>query len=210
MLVVPTASMVPGRSKIPDPSRTSAISRVGAPGDTMGAMTADDLTLLAQAAAQGDDRALNELVLATQAKVHRLCSHLGSLADADDLAQETYLRALRALPTYRSEAPVIVWLLSIARHVCADHVRRRVRRAEIDQRFPTRSAPTEPDHRIVIDDLVARLDPDQASAFILTQELGLSYEEAAAICDCPIGTIRSRVARARATLVAQVRAAEAG
>jgi RNA polymerase sigma-70 factor, ECF subfamily len=179
-------------------------------GDTMWPMTADDLTVLAQAAAEGDDRALNELVLATQAKVHRLCVRLGSVTDAEDLTQETYLRALKALPRYRSDAPVIVWLLSIARHVCADHVRRKVRRAEIDQRYPARFAPSPPDHRIVVDDLVARLDPDQASAFVLTQELGLSYEEAAAVCDCPIGTIRSRVARARATLVAQVRAADAG
>jgi RNA polymerase sigma-70 factor, ECF subfamily len=169
----------------------------------------DPLSLLAQAAANGDDDALAELVARTQATVHRLCAHLGSPGDADDLTQETYLRALQGLPRFRGESPVQVWLLSIARHVCADSVRRRVRRAEIDRRYPARVANTAPDQRILVEDLIARLDPDQAAAFVLTQALGLSYDEAAEVCDCPVGTIRSRVARARAVLVAGVRAADA-
>lgn len=167
-------------------------------------MAPDHLSLLAQAAAAGDDRAVGELVVATQDQVRRLCAHLASPAEAEDLAQETYLRALRALPSYRGEAPVLVWLLSIARHVCTDHVRRRVRRAEIDRRFPARPRVHEADDAVVVEDLLRRLDPDQASAFALTQVLGLSYDEAAAVCGCPVGTIRSRVARARAALVALV------
>jgi RNA polymerase sigma-70 factor (ECF subfamily) len=172
-------------------------------------MTEDHLKLLADAAAAGDDRALSELVRATQDHVRRLCAHLGSPAEADDLAQETYLRALQALPRFRGESPVLVWLLSIARHVCADHVRRRVRRAEIDRRYRARPRVTAPDDSAVADDLLGRLDPDQAAAFTLTQVLGLSYEEAAEVCGCPVGTIRSRVARARAALLDQVRSAEA-
>jgi RNA polymerase sigma-70 factor, ECF subfamily len=174
----------------------------------MEVMTEDPLSLLAQAAANGDDRALGELVSSTQAAVHRLCAHLGSPADADDLAQETYLRALQALPRYRGDAPVLVWLLSIARHVCADHVRRRVRRTAIDRRYPAPPRVSRPDHQLDVTDLVGRLDPDQATAFVLTQFLDLSYEDAAVVCDCPVGTIRSRVARARAALLAEVRAAE--
>jgi RNA polymerase sigma-70 factor, ECF subfamily len=173
-------------------------------------VTADEFTLLALAAANGDDRALGQLVRGTQPTVHRLCAHLGSPGDADDLTQETYLRALTALPRFRGDSPVMVWLLAIARHVCADHVRRRVRRSEIDRRLRPPSGVSQPDQSILIDDLIGRLDQDQASAFVLTQVLGLSYEESAAVCDCPIGTIRSRVARARAALVADVRAAETG
>lgn len=172
-------------------------------------MTGDHLTLLARAAAAGDDRALGELVGATQDQVRRLCAHLGSPADADDLAQETYLRALRALPRFRGESPVLVWLLAIARHVCTDHVRRRVRRAEIDLRYRPRPGVTAPDDSVVVEDLLGRLDTDQAAAFALTQVLGLSYDEAAEVCDCPVGTIRSRVARARAALLDQVRDADA-
>ena len=57
--------------------------------------------------------------------------------------------------------------------------------------------------------LLDAIDPDRREAFVLTQVAGLSYDEAAIVLDCPVGTIRSRVARARAHLVAEVRAAEA-
>ncbi len=60
-----------------------------------------------------------------------------------------------------------------------------------------------------IDDLVRALHPDRRDAFVLTQLVGLSYDEAAAALDCPVGTIRSRVARARADLLGLVRRAEA-
>jgi RNA polymerase sigma-70 factor (ECF subfamily) len=172
-------------------------------------MAPEDLNLLAEAAAAGDDVALRELVLATQDSVRSLCRRLGSVAEAEDLAQETYLRALRALPSYRFEAPVRVWLLSIARHVCADHVRRKARRRAIARRYRSAPEATWADHRVAVDDLVQRLDGDQAEAFVLTQELGLSYAEAAEVCDCPVGTIRSRVSRARAELASMVRAADA-
>lgn len=158
----------------------------------------------------GDDAALRDLVVATQDSVRAACRRLGSPADAEDLAQETYLRAMRSLPTYRGEAPVRVWLLSIARHVCADHIRKRSRRAGIDARFRSRPRVVQPDERFTVDDLIRSIDPAQAEAFVLTQELGLSYDEAAEMCQCPVGTIRSRVARARSALADLVLAAEAG
>jgi RNA polymerase sigma-70 factor (ECF subfamily) len=165
----------------------------------------DPLTELALAAAAGDDAALGEVVAATQHKVRRLCAHLGSANDAEDLAQETYLRAMRSLPTYRGEAPFEAWLVQIARYVCADYVRRRVRRSAIDQRYrPTTAGVTAPDHSAELAELVAVLDPDQATALVLTQLVGLSYDEAADVCGCPVGTIRSRVARARARLLEQL------
>lgn len=168
-------------------------------------MTTDPLTELALAAAAGDDAALGEVVALTQHKVRRLCAHLGSAADAEDLAQETYLRAMRSLPNYRGEAPFEAWLVQIARYVCADYVRRRVRRAAIDQRYrPGSNGVTAPDHSAELAELVSVLDPDQATALMLTQVVGLSYDEAADVCGCPVGTIRSRVARARARLLEQL------
>lgn len=175
----------------------------------MGSVGADDLQLLVDAAAHGDDLALRELVLATQVTVLGMCRRLGSADDAEDLAQETYLRAVGALPSYRGEAPVLVWLLSIARHVCADHVRRRVRRGRVERRRPVGSAHGPPEHHIELLDLLRRLDRAQAEAFVLTQELGLSYAEAAQVCGCPVGTIRSRVSRARSTLREMVLRADA-
>ena len=165
---------------------------------------------LVDAAREGDDLAVQELVRRTQPVIWRLCSVLGSEGETDDLVQDTYLRALRSLPTYRGDGPVIAWLSSIARRVCADHVRGRVRHRRmvgalclnVDDLSVT--APGNPTH-----DLLASIDPDRREAFVLTQIAGLSYEEAAGVLDCPIGTIRSRVARARTDLMAEVRAAEA-
>jgi RNA polymerase sigma-70 factor (ECF subfamily) len=112
---------------------------------------------------------------------------------------------MRSLPTYRGEAPFEAWLVQIARYVCADYVRRRVRRSAIDQRYrPTTAGVTAPDHSAELAELVAVLDPDQATALVLTQLVGLSYDEAADVCGCPVGTIRSRVARARARLLEQL------
>ncbi|MCU1398649.1 MAG: sigC [Acidimicrobiales bacterium] len=170
----------------------------------------DTLLSYARAAQHGDDLALGHLVRATQGVVWRFCCNLSSRQDADDLTQEVYVRATRNLGQYRGDAPVVSWLLSIARHVCADQIRRNQRRSRLatrlrGERVPTTMTPG----NLELHELVDALDPDRREAFVLTQLLGLSYEEAAAACDCPIGTIRSRVARARNDLMTAVRHAEA-
>jgi RNA polymerase sigma-70 factor (ECF subfamily) len=116
---------------------------------------------------------------------------------------------MRSLATYRGDAPVVIWLATIARHVCADDVRRRQRRRRLVDRLAAaareRHAPA-PD---MVDDVLAHLDGDRREAFVLTQYVGLSYEEAAVVLECPIGTIRSRVSRARSDLAAIVARSEA-
>jgi RNA polymerase sigma-70 factor (ECF subfamily) len=72
----------------------------------------DELAGWARAAREGDPVAVAALVRATQSEVHRLCAHLVDHASADDLAQETYLRALRALPSYEARSPFRPWLLA--------------------------------------------------------------------------------------------------
>ena len=128
---------------------------------------------------------------------------------ADDVTQEVFLRAYRALPAFRGDSSARTWLLSIARRTCADAVRdlRRRRRLAALMERPV----TEPDfaRSVSVEALLDGLDPERRVAFVLTQVIGLSYVEAAEVCDCPIGTIRSRVARARADLVARLGAAEA-
>ena len=170
----------------------------------------DVLLSYAWAAQHGDDVALGELVRATQTVVWRFCSNFASRHDADDLTQEVFIRAARNIGQYREEAPVVSWLLSIARHVCADQVRRNQRRARLATRLRGERPSVSVTHgTIELTSLVDALDPDRRMAFVLTQVLGLSYEEAAEVCECPIGTIRSRVARARQDLMVAVRIAEA-
>jgi RNA polymerase sigma-70 factor (ECF subfamily) len=162
------------------------------------------------AAIEGDDVAVREFVRLTQPAVWRLCNLLGSPGDEEDLTQDTFMRALRSLPSYRGESPVMGWLLSIARRVCADHVRGRQRQRRLLGALTTSATDgivADSDHTIW--GLVRGIDPDRREAFVLTQVAGLSYDEASAVLGCPVGTVRSRVARARSDLVTAVRAAEA-
>jgi RNA polymerase sigma-70 factor (ECF subfamily) len=166
----------------------------------------DEVTAAALAARTGDVGAAARFVRATHADVWRLCAHLSDRSDADDLTQETYLRAFRALPGFAARSSALTWLLAIARRVCADHLRDRRRRGRVDPvagRART-DPPAAPDvaEAVVLRGLLATLRPDRREAFVLTQVVGLSYAEAAEVCGCPVGTIRSRVARARDHLVA--------
>lgn len=164
----------------------------------------DPLRDLLDRSAEGDDTALGELIRRTQPDVHRLCSILGSKGEEDDLVQETYLRMMRSVGGFRGESSVRTWLLSIARFTCADAVRRRQRQRRLMDRLIENTTPAEePDHSVV-GALIEGLSEDRREAFALTQIVGLSYEEAAEVIGCPIGTVRSRVSRARADLMAQL------
>ena len=166
----------------------------------------DELTSVARAAGRGDRAALARFVQQTQADVWRLCAYLVDPASADDLAQDTFLRAIPALRRFRGDAPVRAWLLTIARRACAAELSARTRERQLAARLAAIPVATlcqpaaEPGAQVAADDLLAALDPDRRAAFVLTQLLGCSYAEAAAICGCPVGTIRSRVARARQDL----------
>jgi RNA polymerase sigma-70 factor, ECF subfamily len=169
----------------------------------------DELTRLLRAAQGGDRLALAGFIRGSQAEVWRLCAYLVDRQAADDLTQEVYLRAWTALPGWRGEASARTWLLAIARRTCAQAIRRRLRQVVT----PIEMAMAAGDHQVLPDpadavlliQLLAGLDPQRRAAFVVTQLLGLSYAEAAEVCGCPVGTIRSRVARARADLTNQLR-----
>lgn len=161
----------------------------------------DAATRALLAAQDGDPAGFERFVQLTLLDVTRYCRYLGSSDTYEDLVQETYLKALRSLAGYRHESPALRWLLTIARRSCADAIEQR-RRAN-------RTALTHPpahDHAAATDLalLLDSLTDEQRTAFVLTQLLGYGYDEAAMLCECPVGTIRSRVARARATLSAHI------
>lgn len=180
----------------------------------MGDPRSDDArtTALALSAGTGDRVALAAFIRATQRDVYRFLVHIGERNEAEDLTQETYLRALRSLPSFAGRSCARTWLLAIARRVAADHVRRTMARPRTTavEDWDAAMAPARQrsgfDEGVLLRELVAGLEPHRRDAFVLTQVVGLSYADAAEVCGCPIGTIRSRVARAREDLVCAMNA----
>ncbi len=198
---------------LPNPLRFIHPRAVPYPVVTVGENGLDPTTELALRAATGDVAAQAAFVRATQTDVWRLAAGLVDSGVADDLTQETYLRAFKALPGFEGRSSVRTWLLGIARRTCADHLRVVIRRRRLNARLAAQvwtSAPAaDPAHRLSTEDLLGRLSAERRTAFVLTQVVGLSYAEAAAVEEVPIGTIRSRVARARDELVTAVNQAQA-
>lgn len=165
-----------------------------------------DPTHLLLAAADGDQPALHAFVVATQADVWRFCAHLVDQDTADDLTQDTYVQAVRSMHRFRGDGSARAWLLTIARRVCADHLRHVITRREREtttspDELPGIAGTATLDTTGEVVDLLANLPHEQREALVLTQVVGLSYAEAATTVGVPVGTIRSRVARARSSLV---------
>ena len=174
-------------------------------------------TAWALAARGGDPDAADHFVRALHADVLRYVTYLsGDPQTAHDLPQDTFARAFGSLHRYEGRASARTWLLSIARRAVADSLRRAAVRPRIADTVDWQTAVegTQPrglpgfDDGIALRDLLETLPDERREAFLLTQVVGLSYEEAAGFTGCPIGTVRSRVSRARATLERVLREAE--
>ncbi|WTI41127.1 sigma-70 family RNA polymerase sigma factor [Streptomyces sp. NBC_00589] len=169
----------------------------------------ESITAWALAARGGDPDAVERFVRALHRDVLRYVAHLSSDPQAaDDLAQDTFLRALGSLHRFEGRSSARAWLLAIARRAVIDSFRHAAARPRLSDTRDWQLAAdlVQPrdlpgfDDGIALLDLLAVLPDDRREAFVLTQLMGLPYAEAAAVSNCPIGTVRSRVARARATL----------
>ena len=204
---------------VPDPS--DGRSRHRAQGTRTGRPPAREadaaVTALATAARGGTPEAVERFVRATLPDVWRYVAHLsGEPQAADDLTQETYLRALGSLPRFEGRSSARTWLLSIARRTVVDRLRRAAARPRLAdstdwqyaaERSQPRGLPGF-DDGIALRELLDALPDERRRAFVLTRLLGLPYAETASLTGCPIGTVRSRVARARTALIDSIRAAE--
>ncbi|MFF1905576.1 sigma-70 family RNA polymerase sigma factor [Kitasatospora sp. NPDC058218] len=181
-------------------------------------MDDEQVTALALAARAGRPADVEAFVRVTQRDVWRFVAHLTDVQSADDLAQETFLRALRSLPGFAGRSSARTWLLSIARRTVIDRYRTAAARPRCaalpdwQEAAERQAAPPAAgfEDGIALDDLLDRVPAQRREAFVLTQVVGLSYAEAAEVAGCPVGTVRSRVARAREELIARLRAAEGG
>ena len=125
---------------------------------------------------------------------------------ADDLVQEALMRAINNIERFKPGTNLKAWLFTIVRNEHYSQLRRRKFEAHgVDtDLLPEPSVPPDHDGKLELRDLnmaLSSLSPGQRTALILVSVSGFSYEEAAAICGCAVGTIKSRVARARETLL---------
>ncbi|MGW3910352.1 sigma-70 family RNA polymerase sigma factor [Streptomyces sp. NPDC005070] len=183
------------------------------------AVSADEsATAWALAARAGDPAAVERFVRALHRDVVRYVAHLSADPQAaEDLAQDTFLRALGSLHRFEGRSSARTWLLSIARRAVIDSLRYAAARPRSTgcadwQTAVEREQPLGLpgfDDGVALLELLAVLPDERREAFVLTQMMGLPYAEAALVSGCPVGTVRSRVARARATLIALLAEAEA-
>lgn len=164
-------------------------------------MEGDDI--LAAKAAGGDADAFTELVRRHERRVRAFLSRLARGDGADDLAQETFLKAWRLAATFRGEGSYEGWLLRIAWSLFVSRTRKRGEEP-MDPAQLTLGACEDTTARLDVERALGRLPERERAAAILCYAEGYSHGEAAAILDMPLGTLKSVVARAKAELVRQL------
>lgn len=171
--------------------------------------------VLVERVQRGEKEAFDLLVLKYQHKLIKLISrYIRDSAEVFDVAQESFLKAYRALPNFRGESAFYTWLYRIAINTAKNHLVSQSRRppdSDVDSSeaeqyegqsdlkeyaTPERMLLKEEIERTVID-AIEQLPPDLKMAITLRELEGMSYEEIALTMDCPIGTVRSRIFRAR-------------
>ncbi|WP_020393901.1 RNA polymerase sigma factor RpoE [Thiolinea disciformis] len=170
---------------------------------------------LVQRVQSGDKKSFDVLVLKYQHKVINLIiRYVHDHDTAQDVAQEAFIKAYRGLQSFRGESAFYTWLYRIAINTAKNHLVSQGRRApdfDIDaedaEQYEGESALKEyatPEHEILRDEIqtvvthaIDSLPEDLRTAIVLRELEGMSYEEIAEAMDCPIGTVRSRIFRAR-------------
>jgi len=170
--------------------------------------------VLVRKAQQGDMDAFESLVRKYQQRIYAICRRLtGAHQSADDLAQETFIKAYFALARFDAQWPLYPWLRKIALNSGLNYLKTRSRERPLnDGTMGTRNAPLsapadDPEERLEraefearFEQAVASLPSDQKSVFVLKFHEGMSYEEISRALDLPIGTVMSRLNRARQKL----------
>ena len=152
------------------------------------------------AARNGDLDAFGDLVVRYQADVWRLAVHLvHDQTLADDVTQETFVRAFRFLSHYRGEAKFSTWLFSITRNCALDELRKADRRRRTCARLYDQPRPKAPDHSVGVEvrEALSTLSIELREPIVLIDMLGVTYDEVSVMLSVPLGTVKSRVHRAR-------------
>jgi RNA polymerase sigma-70 factor (ECF subfamily) len=179
---------------------------------------------LVERAQRGDKRAFELLVAKYQRKLGRLLSRfIRDPAEVEDVAQEAFIKAYRALPSFRGESAFYTWLYRIGINTAKNYLVAQGRRAPTTTGFDSEDAENfeeaeqlrevnTPENEMIskqiartVNETMEALPEELRTAIVLREIDGLSYEEIAAVMNCPIGTVRSRIFRARETIAEKLR-----
>lgn len=179
---------------------------------------------LVDRAQRGDKKAFELLVAKYQRKLGRLLSRfIRDPAEVEDVAQEAFIKAYRALPSFRGESAFYTWLYRIGINTAKNYLVALGRRAPTTTEFDSEEAENfddgdqlrdvnTPENELMskqiaqtVNDTMEALPEELRTAIVLREIDGLSYEEIAAAMNCPIGTVRSRIFRARETIADSLR-----
>jgi RNA polymerase sigma-70 factor (ECF subfamily) len=169
--------------------------------------------LLARRATKADPRAWDEIIALYGERIYNLAYRFtGNWAEAEELTQDIFLKLYNNLHRYRGDVPLVAWALRLSRNLCVDHYRqhRTRQQAEVvsDDVLVQLPGKSDPHHeswlaqrRQLVHDTLATLPEDQATVILLRDLQGFSYEELAHFLEVPIGTVKSRLNRARRELM---------
>ena len=179
---------------------------------------------LVERAQGGDQKAFDQLVSKYQRKLERLLSrYVRDAAEVEDVAQEAFIKAYRALPGFRGDSAFYTWLYRIGINTAKNYLVAQGRRAPTSTGFDAEEAEGFDDAALLrdintpesllmtkqigetVNAAMAALPEELRRAIMLREIDGLSYEEIAATMDCPIGTVRSRIFRAREAVAGRLR-----
>jgi len=179
---------------------------------------------LVERAQRGDKTAFELLVAKYQRKLARLLSRfIRDPAEVEDVAQEAFIKAYRALPSFRGESAFYTWLYRIGINTAKNYLVAMGRRAPTTTEFDSEDAENfedgdqlrdanTPENELMskqiaqtVNDTMEALPEELRTAIVLREIDGLSYEEIATVMNCPIGTVRSRIFRARETIAERLR-----
>jgi len=179
---------------------------------------------LVERAQRGEKQAFELLVAKYQRKLARLLSRfIRDPAEVEDVAQEAFIKAYRALPSFRGESAFYTWLYRIGINTAKNYLVAMGRRAPTTTEFDSEDAENfedgdqlrdvnTPENELMskqiaqtVNDTMEALPEELRTAIVLREIDGLSYEEIATVMNCPIGTVRSRIFRAREAIAEELR-----
>jgi RNA polymerase sigma-70 factor (ECF subfamily) len=162
---------------------------------------------LVQGARAGDRSSIEELLRRHHDRIWTIARRImGNDADAADATQEAMLGVVRGLPRFDGRSAFTTWLYRVVTNACLDELRRRSRRPRPVDVLPDTAPHLDPDvgERMAIDAALRTLSPEFRAAVVLRDVAGLDYATIAEVLGIPPGTVRSRIARGRSSLAAEL------